>query len=142
DDLNGRVAMVTGAARGQGRSHAVHLAERGADLVICDIANDIGTVPYPLAGSAEIAETQHLVEQTGRRCKSAIVDVRSSTEVNAFVRDSVAEFGRIDILLANAGVCSFAQFAQLTDEQWQDVIGVNLTGVFNSMRAVVPHMID
>jgi SDR family mycofactocin-dependent oxidoreductase len=140
--LDGRVALVTGAARGQGRAHAEVLAAAGADVVVCDLAAPIATVPYELATEDDLAETVRLVEKTGRRCVSGRADVRSTADLAAVVDLALRELGHIDILVANAGICGFGKFWELTDEQWDDMIAVDLTGVFKSMRAVVPHMIE
>lgn len=140
--LAGKVAVITGGARGQGRSHAVVLAREGADIVVCDIAAPIGSVPYPLATEADLAETVTLVEGQGRRGIAVRADVRSPRDMEAVANRALAEFGQIDILLANAGVSSSSPLATMSDAQWHDMIDVCLTGVFNSCRAVVPHMIE
>lgn len=140
--LDGKVAMITGGARGQGRSHAVTLAAAGADIAVCDIAEPIGSVPYPLSTAADLAEAVALVEKTGRRCIAVPADVRRPAELDAVVARAVDELGRIDILVANAGIASYAPLAVMTDPQWHDMIDINLTGVFNTFRAVVPHMIE
>jgi SDR family mycofactocin-dependent oxidoreductase len=139
--LEGRVALVTGAARGQGRSHAVALARAGADLVVCDLARQLATVPYPLGTEAELAETARLVEAEGRRCLSAVLDVRDGAAQAELVERAVAGFGRLDVLVANAGVISYGAAWELTDAQWDEVVGVNLTGVWQSCRAAVPAML-
>src|SRR5262245_2696060 len=138
--LDGRVALVTGAGRGQGRSHALALAAEGADIVVCDIAADIATVPYPLATKAGLDETVALVRDLGRRCVGLVADMRSTAEVAAVVDRAIAEFGKIDILVANHGVISYAPVDTTTDEMWQDVLDTNLTGAFKAVRAVLPHM--
>jgi SDR family mycofactocin-dependent oxidoreductase len=140
--LDGRVALVTGAARGQGRAHAEVLAAEGADVVVCDLAAPIASVPYALSTEDDLAETVRLVEKTGRRCVSTRADVRSTADLDAVVALALRELGHIDILVANAGICGFGKFWELTDEQWDDMIAVDLTGVFKSMRAVVPHMLE
>ncbi|MGW4766942.1 mycofactocin-coupled SDR family oxidoreductase [Nocardia sp. NPDC004278] len=140
--LDDKVALITGGARGQGRSHAVTLAAAGADIVLCDIAEPIGSVPYPLGSEDDLAETVKLVEETGRRCVAVKADVRSRSEMDAVTERAIAEFGQIDILLANAGIASGAPIAEMDEQMWQDMIDVNLTGVFHSFRAVVPHMIE
>ncbi|MEV5834816.1 mycofactocin-coupled SDR family oxidoreductase [Nocardia sp. NPDC052112] len=140
--LAGRVAVITGGARGQGRSHAVTLAAEGADIVLCDIAAPIASVPYPLSSEDDLAQTVELVEETGRRCVAVQADVRSRVEMDGLAERAVAEFGRIDILLANAGIASGAAVAEMDEQMWQDMIDVNLTGVFHSFRAVLPHMIE
>jgi (+)-trans-carveol dehydrogenase len=139
--LPGRVALVTGAARGQGRSHAVALARAGADVAACDACRDLPTVPYPLGTEAELAATARLVEAEGRRCLAAAVDVRDGAAVAAFAERAVATLGHLDVLCANAGVISFGAAWELTEEQWDVVLGVNLTGVWHCCRAAVPHML-
>jgi SDR family mycofactocin-dependent oxidoreductase len=138
--FDGKVALVTGAARGQGRSHALRFAEEGADLVICDIGADIATVPYGLAAASDLEETAALVERAGRRVVAVAADVRSSAELERVVADGLDAFGRIDIAVANAGIAGISTIAEMSDEQWQDMIDVNLTGVFKTLRAVAPQM--
>ncbi|TGD85371.1 NAD(P)-dependent oxidoreductase [Mycolicibacterium sp. CH28] len=141
--LEGRVAFVTGAARGQGRAHAVRLAQEGADVVISDICAPVSdTVPYPGATSEELAETVRLVEAQGRKALAREVDVRDDAALRQLVADGVEQFGRLDILVANAGVLSWGRLWELTDEQWNTVIDTNLTGTWRTLRAVVPAMIE
>ncbi len=140
--LDGKVALITGGARGQGRSHALTFAREGAEIVICDVAEDLSTVPYPLANTGDLADTTRMVEDLGRRCLAMQADVRDSGEMRTVVERAISEFGRVDILLANAGIESFATSWELTDEQWDEMIAVNLTGVWKSCRAVIPHMIE
>ena len=140
--LAGKVALITGGARGQGRSHAVTLAAEGADIVVCDIDEPIGSVSYELATASDLDETVNLVEKTGRRCVALKGDVRRQADMDAVAAAAIAEFGRIDILLANAGIASASPIAELSEAMWQDMIDVNLTGVFHTFRAVVPHMIE
>ncbi|MFI9400879.1 mycofactocin-coupled SDR family oxidoreductase [Nocardia sp. NPDC052316] len=141
-NLDDKVAVITGGARGQGRAHAVALAAAGADVVVCDIAEQIASVPYPLSAEDDLAETAKLVEETGRRCVPLRADVRSQTEMNAVAQRAIDDFGHIDILIANAGIASNAPIAEMGDEMWQDMIDTNLNGVFHSIRAVLPHMIE
>jgi SDR family mycofactocin-dependent oxidoreductase len=138
--LDGQVALVTGAARGQGRAHAEGLARDGASVVICDIGEDIETVPYSLGRKDELEETAELVRSHGRRCLPMVCDVRSASDVELLVTAALEDFGRLDILVANAGIVSFGRLETLSDQAWNDVIATNLTGVFYAMRAVVPHM--
>jgi SDR family mycofactocin-dependent oxidoreductase len=140
--LDGKVALITGGARGQGRSHAVTLAREGADIVVCDIGEQIESVPYALATEADLAETVKLVDGLHRRCVAVKADVRSLREMRGVAERAISEFGRIDILLANAGVASNSPIAAMSDQQWREMIDVNLTGVFHSFRAVVPHMVE
>ncbi|QNG17417.1 mycofactocin-coupled SDR family oxidoreductase [Rhodococcus triatomae] len=141
DNFEGRVALVTGAARGQGRSHAIAFAERGADVVVCDRAESSPAVGYPLATEADLAETVRLVEATGRRCLSAKLDTADRAAVDALVARAESEVGRVDIAVANAGVSVAAPVQDMTSEQWDETIASNLTGVFNTVSAVAPGMI-
>jgi len=142
NDFTNRVALVTGAARGQGRSHAVALAERGADIVICDRCEDSDAVAYPLSTKDDLEETVRLVEATGRRCISVQADTADRSAIEALVRRAEEELGRIDIAIANAGVSAAAPVQDLPDSQWSEVIGTNLTGVFHTVAAVAPGMIE
>ena len=136
--LDGKVALITGGARGQGRTHALTLARAGADIVICDIAAQLPTAPYPLATLDDLAETTRLVEALDHRCLAAQADVRDGAQMREVVERGLAEFGRIDILLANAGIESFGRAWELTDAQWDEMLGVNLTGAWQSCKAVNP----
>jgi SDR family mycofactocin-dependent oxidoreductase len=140
--LEGKVAMITGGARGQGRAHAVTSAREGADVIIVDIAEQMTTVPYKMATQEEFGETESMVEALGRRSLAIKADVRSHHDMDAAVSRGIIEFGKIDILIANAGIWSQAPFWELTEDQWNEMIGVNLTGVWNSAKAVAPHMIE
>ncbi|MGH3096409.1 MAG: mycofactocin-coupled SDR family oxidoreductase [Streptosporangiales bacterium] len=140
--LDDKVALVTGAARGQGRAHATTLAREGADIVAVDIADQISTVRYPMSKPDDLAETVRQVEELDRRALPVQADVRSQTALDETVARGVAELGELDILVANAGIYSLAPFWKLTEEQWDDMIGVNLTGVWKSAKAVAPHMIE
>jgi SDR family mycofactocin-dependent oxidoreductase len=136
----GRVAVITGGARGQGRSHAVGLARQGADIALVDRCADLDTVPYPLGTPGDLAETARLVEAEGRRCVTATADVRDLGAMVSFVDGVVAELGSVDILVANAGVSTIGSIFDLDAAGWSETLDTNLTGVFNSMRAVAPHM--
>lgn len=141
--LQGRVAFVTGAARGQGRSHAVRLAREGADIVALDIcAAASPSVTYPPATPEDLSETVRLVENEGRKVLAREVDIRDDAALRALVADGVEQFGRLDIVVANAGVLSWGRVWELTDEQWDTVIGVNLTGTWRTLRATIPAMIE
>lgn len=140
--LDGRVAIVTGGARGQGRSHALALAAEGAAVAVWDIAAPIGTIPYDLATPDELDETVALVEQAGGQALGIVTDVRDTAQVEAAAARTVERFGRVDILVANAGVCGYYAFGDITDEVWDDMVGTNLTGTFKCIRAVLPHMVD
>lgn len=116
--LTGQVALVTGAARGQGRAHAVALAREGADVVAIDIDAPIDTVPYPMASTADLAETARLVEELDRRVLARVADVRSSASLDAVVTEAVETFGRLDVLVANAGVFSMSSIWEMSEEQF------------------------
>ncbi|HET6731504.1 mycofactocin-coupled SDR family oxidoreductase [Mycobacterium sp.] len=141
--LEGRVAFVTGAARGQGRAHAIRLASEGADIIAVDICGPISeTITYPLGTSAELAETVQGVEATGRKVLAREVDIRDLIALQQVVADGVEQFGRLDILVANAGVLSWGRVWEMSEEQWDTVIDVNLNGTWRTVRAAVPAMIE
>jgi SDR family mycofactocin-dependent oxidoreductase len=138
--LDGRVALVTGGARGQGRSHALALAGEGAIVAVCDIADQVDTVPYPLASTDELHETVSMIKDLGAQGRGIVADVRDSVQVRAAVDSVVAEFGRLDILLANAGIGGYSQVEDMSDDAWHNMVETNLSGVFYSVRAALPHM--
>ncbi len=141
--LEGRVAFVTGAARGQGRGYAVRLAREGADVVVSDICAPVSsTVPYAAATAEELEETVRLVEAEGRKALARRVDIRDDAAVRGLVADAVEQFGRLDVVVANAGVLSWGRLWELSDEQWNAVIDTNLTGTWRTLRAVIPAMIE
>jgi (+)-trans-carveol dehydrogenase len=137
----GKVAFVTGAARGQGRSHAIRLAQEGADIIAVDLAAQIDSVPYPMATPVDLAETVKEVEALDRRIIATQADVRDYGALKNALDDGVAQLGRLDIVAANAGIFSFGALAELTDQQWQDMIDVNLTGVWHAAKAAIPQLI-
>ncbi len=139
--LDGRVAFITGGARGQGRAIALRFAAEGADIILCDVC-DTGTVPYPLATEADLAETAEGVRAAGAHCVAEVADVRSQAALDEVVRSGVAELGRVDIACANAGIFWIASLCEMTDEVWDTVIGVNLTGAWHTTKAVAPYMIE
>ncbi|MEH3136681.1 MAG: mycofactocin-coupled SDR family oxidoreductase [Mycolicibacterium neoaurum] len=141
--LEGRVAFVTGAARGQGRAHAVRLANEGADIVASDICAPASpTVTYPAATPEDLAETVRAVEATGRKVLSRAVDIRDLEAQQQLVADTIEQFGRLDVVVANAGVLSWGRIWELTPEQWDTVVDVNLNGTWRTIRATVPAMIE
>jgi SDR family mycofactocin-dependent oxidoreductase len=140
--LDGKVAFITGAARGQGRSHAVRLASEGADVIISDICAPVGTNMIPASTPEDLAQTVKEVEATGRRVVWDRVDVRDLAGLRALAARGVQELGHIDIVVANAGILNWARTHELTEEQWQDVIDVNLTGVYKTVEATLPHMLE
>jgi SDR family mycofactocin-dependent oxidoreductase len=140
--LDGKVALITGGSRGQGRAHAVTCAREGADVVIVDTLDQIDTVQYPMARQSDFDETVRQVEALDRRIVPVVGDVRKQADLDDAVSKGIAELGKIDILIANAGIFSLAPAHELTDEQWDDMIAVNLTGVWKSAKAVLPHMME
>jgi SDR family mycofactocin-dependent oxidoreductase len=136
--VEGKVAFVTGAARGQGRSHAIRLAQEGADIIAVDLAGQIDSVPYPMATPDDLAETVKEVEALDRRIIATQADIRDFGALKTAVEEGVAQLGRLDIVAANAGIASFGPAVDLTDQTWQDMIDVNLTGVWHTVKAAVP----
>ena len=136
----GKVAFITGAARGQGRSHAIRLAQEGADIIAVDLAGQIGSVPYPMATPDDLAETVKEVEALDRRIVATQADVRDYAAVKAALDDGVAQLGHLDIVSANAGIFSFGTLDQLSETEWRDMIDVNLTGVWHTAKAAIPHL--
>lgn len=137
------MAFITGAARAQGRSHAVRLAREGADIIALDIcAPAAKSLTYTPATPADLSETVRLVEAEGRKVLAREADVRDDAALRQLVADGVEQFGRLDIVVANAGVLSWGRLWELTDEQWDTVIGINLTGTWRTLRATVPAMIE
>lgn len=141
--LAGKVALISGAARGQGRSHAIRMAQEGADILAFDVCRQLDTVQYPLASSEDLKETQRLVETLGRRILTAEIDVRDADTMAQFVDTGVAEFGRLDIICANAAfTCFVPNTWSITEQEWDEMIGVNLTGVWKTVKAAIPAMIE
>ena len=139
----GKVAFITGVARGQGRSHAVRLAEEGADIIGVDLLEPVPTVSYAMGTPDDLSETVRLVEETGRRIIARQADVRDRESVAAVVAEGTETFGRLDIVSANAGICPpLAELWEIEPDQWDDVFAVNVTGVFNTVAACVPPMLD
>ncbi|NIL85855.1 putative NAD-dependent oxidoreductase [Rhodococcus fascians] len=142
DKLENKVAFITGAARGQGRAHAIKFAEAGADVILVDVSARATDTDYPAATVEELNETVAAVESLGRRAVYSVADVRDLEALEALVSDGVSEFGRLDVVVANAGVVSWGRFWEMSPQRWRDMIDINLTGVFNTMRAAVPAMIE
>lgn len=141
--LRGKVAFITGAARGQGRAHAVRLATEGADILAVDIAAPLpAAVPYDSATPEDLAETVRLVEATGRKIIASTVDTRDFAGLRAAVDAGVEAFGRLDIIVANAGICIPETWDAITPESWRDVIDINVTGTWNTVAAGARHIVD
>lgn len=136
--LDGKVAVITGAARGQGRSHAVALAAEGADVIALDICADIDTNGYPLATAEDLDETRRLVEKEGRRCVTSRADVREPSQIRAALESGVAELGGLHIVVANAGICPLG--AGVPRKAFLDAVDVNLVGVINTVSAAYPYL--
>jgi SDR family mycofactocin-dependent oxidoreductase len=140
--MDGKVALITGAARGQGRSHALRLAEEGADIIAVDLCDQIRSVRYPMGRPEDLAETVELIERLDRRVVTRQADVRDTDALNAAVADGLSELGHIDVVLANAGIWSQAATWSMDDATWDEMIGTNLTGVWKTVRAALPSMIE
>jgi SDR family mycofactocin-dependent oxidoreductase len=140
--LDGKVAFVTGASRAQGRAHAITMARNGADVIICDIGENVGEIPYDLGTAEELEETARLVEKEGRRVVSGLADVRSQQQLDDVVGHGIAQLGKVDILIANAGVHHITPIHEVTESEWAAVLDTNLGGVWRSVKAVLPNMIE
>ncbi len=140
--VTGKRVLITGAARGMGRSHAVRLAEEGADLILVDLCESLPEVEYPLATREDLAETARLVEGCGRRAVTHVVDVRDAEALAAAVADGVAQLGGLEAAVANAGVLTAATWDTTTSAQWRTVVDVNLIGTWNTCAAALPHLVD
>jgi (+)-trans-carveol dehydrogenase len=139
--LDHKVALVTGAARGQGRSHAVRLAEEGADIIAVDICEQIETVKFAMPGEEDLAETVRLVESLDRRIVARKADVRDERVLAAVVEQGVAELRRLDIVLASAGILSAGPALETSEEEWDNVIDVDLKGVWNTAKVGAAQLI-
>jgi SDR family mycofactocin-dependent oxidoreductase len=140
--LKGKVALITGGARGQGRAIAAKFASEGADVLVTDICRDLETVDYRLAGSADLDETAALVRSQGRRCIALVADVRDQADMDRAVETAIRDLGQLDIVISNAGIVDYKPFWEITDEEWTDTLNVNLTGAWHVAKAASPHMIE
>ncbi|WP_433503118.1 mycofactocin-coupled SDR family oxidoreductase [Pseudonocardia halophobica] len=140
--LDGRIALVTGAARGQGRSHAVRLAEEGADVIAIDVCKDIETMQYSGPRPEDLKETARLVEALDRRAVTVQADVRDAEAMRRAVRTGVAELGGLDIVCANAGVLNTSPAADISDAEWAATVDINLTGVWNTVQPAIPVLVE
>jgi SDR family mycofactocin-dependent oxidoreductase len=142
--LDGRVAFITGAARGQGRSHAVRLAREGASIIAVDVAAEVSAdVGYVPATKEDLDETADLVAREGQRIYASVADVRDADVMSDVLGEGVATLdGRLDVVVANAGICNWNRFWEISEDQWQTMIDINLTGVWRTMKAAVPHMLE
>ncbi|SDG37414.1 mycofactocin-coupled SDR family oxidoreductase [Pseudonocardia oroxyli] len=140
--LTGKVALVTGAARGQGRAHALRLAREGADILAFDACTAFEGVEYDPSTVEDLEETGRLVEAEDRRAMVRRLDARDLAAVEAFVEEGVAELGGLDVVVVNHGICNYGFTWELSESQWEEMISVNLTGVWKVLRATVPHLIE
>jgi SDR family mycofactocin-dependent oxidoreductase len=138
--LDGKVALITGAARGQGRSHALAMAREGADIVAVDICDQIDTVPYGLATPDDLKETAARVEDLDRRVLTRQVDARDQGQLDAVVADTITDFGGFDVVAVNHGIWTRGALWDLSEQTWQDMVDTNLTGVWKTLKAVAPHL--
>jgi len=138
--VEGKVAFVTGAARGQGRSHAVRLAEEGADIIAVDLCQNIDTIGYPMATREDLEETAKFIEKTGRRAFTAQADVREASQLREALDNGLKEFGKVDIVVAQAGVAGMKGQPPL--QAWIDVINTNLIGTINAIQVALPHLTE
>jgi SDR family mycofactocin-dependent oxidoreductase len=138
--LDGKVALITGAARGQGRSHAVRLAEEGADIIAIDLCDQIESADHTMGTAEDLRETALLVEKLDRRVVTATADVRDRASIESAISAGVAELGRLDTVSINAGIASFARTIDIDEQAWRDVLDVNLTGAWLTAKAAIPHI--
>lgn len=141
-DFSGDVVLITGAAHGQARIHAREFAKAGANLALCDIAQDVETIYYPMGRESELAETAEQCRAHGVDVLTRICDVRDDRQVSAFVDDAVGEFGKIDVAIANAGVASIVDVVDMTEQEWDDLLDINLKGVFLTLKYAARKMIE
>jgi (+)-trans-carveol dehydrogenase len=135
-----KVAFITGAARGQGRSHAIRLAQEGADIIAVDLCAQVDSAPYVMSTPEDLAQTVKEVEALDRRIVATQADVRDFEALKAALDDGVSHLGRLDVVSANAGIASFGQAVDLSEQSWQDMIDINLTGVWHTAKAAIPHL--
>jgi SDR family mycofactocin-dependent oxidoreductase len=140
--MDGKVVFITGAARGQGRSHALRLAEEGAEIIAVDLCRPVETVPYEMPTSDDLAETVKLVEDLDRRIVAREADVRDLGQLEAVVQEGLSQFGHIDVVCANAGIASVAPALEMDEQTWQEMIDINLTGVWKTIKAAVAPMVE
>jgi (+)-trans-carveol dehydrogenase len=138
--VEGKVALITGAARGQGRSHAVRLAQEGADIIAIDACAPISSVTYSLPTPSDLQQTAKEVEALGRRVVAAQVDIRDFAALSAAVDGAVEQLGRLDIVAANAGICSSGRLLDVDEMTWQEMLDITVTGTWHTAKATVPHL--
>jgi SDR family mycofactocin-dependent oxidoreductase len=141
-DMSTRVALITGAGRGQGRAIAVRLARQGMNVAISDICADLKGMEYNLASKADLEATQQIVEGLGAQCLAQVVDVRSQEQLDGIVNETIDRFGRLDVAVANAGIWGHGAVWEMAEEMWQLMLDVNLTGAWHTIKAVAQPMIS
>lgn len=141
-DFRGEVVLITGAAHGQARTHALAFAKAGASLALCDVCENVASIHYPMGTEAELEQTAELCRAQGATVITRKCDVRSDAQVSAFVEDAVAELGQIDIAIANAGVASIVEIADMSEQEWDVLLDINLKGVFLTLKHVARQMIE
>ncbi|WP_003891788.1 SDR family NAD(P)-dependent oxidoreductase [Mycolicibacterium smegmatis] len=140
--LEGKTVLITGGGRGMGRTHAQLMAREGASIVTCDINHGYAHAGYSINDPGDLAETTRLVEAEGAKCLSVYADVRDPQQLGDLVARGIDQFGQIDAVVANAGIQSYNTIDKMSDEEWRDVVDTNLTGVFNTLRAIASHFIE
>jgi SDR family mycofactocin-dependent oxidoreductase len=141
-DLSGRVAVITGGARGQGRAHAVRFAQAGADIAVCDVASQYSSVPYSMPKGSDLAHTVELVERLGRRCAAVEADVTSASDMEMFMSEAMSRLGRLDFVIANAGIWSIGgPMWEMSEARFDETVRVNLKGVWLTCKYAIPHML-
>ena len=140
--VEGKVAFISGAARGQGRSHAVRLAQEGADIIAVDLAGQVASVPYPMATPEDLDQTVKEVEALDRRIVARQADVRDYAALKSALDEGVTQLGRLDIVCSNAGIASFGPADELDVTTWRDMIDINLTGMWHTCKAAIPHLVE
>jgi SDR family mycofactocin-dependent oxidoreductase len=141
-DFSGKVVLITGAAHGQGRTHALAFAKAGANLALCDLGHDIDSIFYSMGTEAELEETANMCRAEGAEVFTQLCDVRSDSAVKSFVDAAVAELGRLDIAIANAGVAAIVEVVDMTEQEWDDTLDINLKGVFLTLKHAAEKMVE
>ncbi|WP_026240269.1 mycofactocin-coupled SDR family oxidoreductase [Parafrankia discariae] len=139
--MNGKVVLVTGAARGQGRAHVLRMAGEGADVIALDLCGQLPGVAYKSAEPTDLDETAELAREAGAHVRTAVVDVRDLAGMHAAVASAVVDLGRLDVVVANAGICIPRAWDQVTEQEFEDTMGVNVRGTWNTVMATAPHLV-
>jgi SDR family mycofactocin-dependent oxidoreductase len=140
--VSGKVAFITGAARGQGRNHAIRLAAEGADIIALDMCAPVDTAPYSMGTREELEETARLVRAQGCKAITIVADIRNYADVETKLRSAVDHLGGLDIVVANAGILHYGRGHEISETAWRDVIDINLTGVWHTTKACTPYLLE